>query len=508
MPVFSPQSIFAGRYLLTDHLGTGGFSEVWKAVDQMANDAVVVVKVFLPGKGMDASGVQLFSKEYSMVLNLDHPHLLTALHFDVYNGSPYLILPYCPGGNLYSRLQAQGSFKEKELAEITVQVADALSYLHEHQIIHQDIKPDNILIKKLGKYVLSDFGISYQLRRTLNQTMQAGPDVSKYYTPYYAPPEKNQQKPDFPGDIFSLGVMLYELANGEPPYEYTGTAIKEGVEIEPLPQISDQLNQILEACMAEDPEARPTADKMKFWAGYYLETGGWGVLKRKQDPKKKRRKPKLPKAVEKAQEAKSKAKSTTSKKNTSTPKKTKVKNKKALESKRFLWGLAAVLILGTVGLGLGASSIKSFFSSGTSDAYEGELNPDGLPEGQGTILYPNGDRYEGQWLNGKKHGQGTMTYANGNVYTGQYENGLKHGKGTFTYTNQDVYEGEFQQGKKEGQGQYTYADGEQYIGTFQDDVIEGIGRYVNAADSVLAEGQWENGKYIGPVDLGDPEGLE
>ncbi|MEM7368540.1 MAG: protein kinase [Bacteroidota bacterium] len=495
MPVFSPKSIFAGRYLLTNHLGTGGFSEVWKAVDQMANNAVVVVKVFLPGRGMDASGVQLFSKEYSMVLNLDHPHLLTALHFDVYNGSPYLILPYCEGGNLYSRLQAQGPFEEREVAEIAVQVADALAHLHDNQIIHQDIKPDNILIKSLGKYVLSDFGISFQLKRTLNQTL-TGAAHSKYYTPYYAPPEKNLQKPDFPGDIFSLGVMMYELANGEPPFEFTGKSLMEGAEIEPIPHISEQLNQILEACMSIDPEMRPTAHKMQFWAGYYLETGGWGVLKRKQPKKKKKRKPKIPKAVEQKKAAPKTKKEKSSPKNLS-PKKIKLAS---LKSQRVLWGLAGALLLGSIGIGMGASSIKGLFEEKT--AYVGGLNSAGLPNGEGSVTYENGDHYEGSWLNGLKHGKGKMTYANGDVFEGEYQKGFKQGQGTFTYANKDRYEGEFKKGKKDGQGVYIYGDGQRFIGTFQNDVIEGPGRYLDAEGKIIAEGRWEKGEYIGPVDPG------
>lgn len=497
MPVFSPKSIFAGRYLLTNHLGTGGFSEVWKAVDQMANNAVVVVKVFLPGRGMDASGVQLFSKEYSLVLNLDHPHLLTALHFDVYNGSPYLILPYCEGGNLYSRLQAQGPFEEKELAEIAVQVADALAYLHDNQIIHQDIKPDNILIKSLGKYVLSDFGISFQLKRTLNQTI-SGSAHSKYYTPYYAPPEKNLKKPDFTGDIFSLGVMLYELANGEPPFEFTGKALMEGADIEPIPHISEQLNQILEACMSIDPEMRPTAHKMQFWAGYFLETGGWGVLKRKQAKKKKKRKPKLPLPTE---STKSKDQSKAKSKDQAPPKpKAKKVNPSTLKSKRVLWGLATVLVLGSIGIGLSASSIKGLFKG--KSAYVGAKNAKGQPNGEGSVVYPNGDSYEGNWLNGLKHGQGKMKYANGDVYEGEYQKGYKQGEGTFTYANNDSYTGQFQKGKKEGQGVYTYSDGQKYIGTFQNDVIEGPGRYLDVEGNIVAEGRWEKGEYIGPVDPG------
>ncbi|MEM7659455.1 MAG: protein kinase, partial [Bacteroidota bacterium] len=449
------------------------------------------VKVFLPGRGMDESGIKLFSKEYSLVLNLDHPHLLTALHFDVYNGSPYLILPYCAGGNLYSRLQSQGRFDEKEVAQIGVQISDALSFMHEKKILHQDIKPDNILIRSLGKYVLSDFGISFQLRRSMTQTMRGTVEkYTKYYTPFYAPPEKyKQQEADLPGDIFSLGVTLYELASGNLPFENTGKAIEGGASIPPIPHISQELNQILEACMSLDPAMRPEAHQVQFWAGYYLETGSWGVLKRKQ-PKEK---------VKKEAKASWLPDSVVNKKPDAPEKRATKPRKRSgiLKNKSSLLLMAAVLLVGSLGLGFLLSSGKGF-SSTPWQSYQGGENEAGLPEGTGKAVYKNGDVYEGEWVNGLPHGQGIQQYQNGNVYEGQFAHGVKQGRGMFTYKSGDRYEGAYQQGKMNGQGTFFYADGEKYIGGFQADAIEGMGRYVDANDSILGEGVWKAGELVKP----------
>lgn len=500
MPALEVNSVFAGRYHLTDHLGTGGFSEVWKARDQMAEDVVVVVKVFLPGRGMDESGIKLFSKEYSLVLNLDHPHLLTALHFDVYNGSPYLILPYCAGGNLYSRLQSQGRFEEKEVAQIAVQIADALSFMHGKKILHQDIKPDNILIKSLGKYVLSDFGISFQLRRSMTQTMRGTVEkYNKYYTPFYAPPEKyKQQIADLPGDIFSLGVMLYELAAGNLPFENTGKALEEGASIPPIPHVSQELNQILEACMALDPDMRPEAHQVQFWAGYYLETGSWGVLKRKQPKQKPAKKAKeKPKKESKASWLPD---SVVNKTSTPTEKRSTKARKGSgiLKRKSSLFIMAAVLLIGSLGLGYLLSPGNNSLSSTPWTSYQGAENEAGLPNGTGKAVYKNGDVYEGEWADGLPHGQGTQRYQNGNVYEGQFQHGIKQGKGTYTYQTGERYEGEYKQGKMSGQGTFFYADGEKYIGGFQNDLIEGMGRYVDVNDSILGEGVWKAGELAEP----------
>ncbi|HKK88491.1 MAG TPA: protein kinase, partial [Saprospiraceae bacterium] len=114
--------IFAGRYRLLDHIGTGGFAMVWKAADQMAEDAVVAIKIYAPDKGMDTSGIKLFRREYANVLDINHPHLLTARYFDVHDGSPYLVMSYCPGGSLFGVLVDRGQFTETELAAVLVEV--------------------------------------------------------------------------------------------------------------------------------------------------------------------------------------------------------------------------------------------------------------------------------------------------------------------------------------------------------------------------------------------------
>ena len=84
--------VFAGRYRLTKHLGTGGFAQVWKSEDQMAEGVVLALKIFAPGRGLDENGIKLFRKEYALTVPLNHPHLLKASHFDVYQGSPKLTI--------------------------------------------------------------------------------------------------------------------------------------------------------------------------------------------------------------------------------------------------------------------------------------------------------------------------------------------------------------------------------------------------------------------------------
>ncbi|MEM7104800.1 MAG: protein kinase [Bacteroidota bacterium] len=261
MPIFKDNDIFAGRYQLINHLGSGGFAEVWKAKDMMADEVEIAIKIYAPERGLDEQGIRLFRKEYSNTAGLNHTHLLTAKHFDVHNGSPYLIMPYCPGGNLMDLIIDEKKHTEAEILDIFIPLAEALDYLHKKGIIHQDIKPHNILRDEDGKCVLADFGISGKVRRTIAaRTQKAGQEQQSSFTPAYAPPERYTSKPSSEWDIFSLGVTIYELITGDLPFEDTGEALNRGSAIPPLADNwSRELSNALTASMSQDPAHRPSA---------------------------------------------------------------------------------------------------------------------------------------------------------------------------------------------------------------------------------------------------------
>jgi len=127
---------------------------------------------------------------------------------------------------------------------------------------------------------------------------------------------------------------------------------------------------------------------------------------------------------------------------------------------------------------------------------EGESNAQGEREGRGTMVYDDGDMYEGQWRAGEKHGQGKFSFATGDVYEGEYAKDKKHGKGTYTYAGGDVYEGEYAEGKKHGQGKYTSATGNVYEGEYAKDKKHGKGTYTYAG------GEVEVGCYEAGADVG------
>lgn len=267
--------IFAGRYRLVRKLGLGGFSVVWLVADQLADDMEVALKIYAPERGMDEAGLKLFRKEYVLTAGMRHEGLLRATHFDVHDGSPYLVMPFCEKGSLATRLLDDGNMSERDLADVLLQMSGALAYLHARDVMHGDIKPDNVLIDAQGRYLLCDFGISSKLRNTLRKSTES----SKALTVAYSPPErfKGSGTPGPGGDVFALGVAMYEMLSGELPWGGIGGVYLTPDSVAPVPpgQHSAELNQLVCSCMHYDPQRRPTAAQLFAAAEHYTRTGRW-----------------------------------------------------------------------------------------------------------------------------------------------------------------------------------------------------------------------------------------
>lgn len=253
------------RYYLEKLLGRGGFSEVWLAKDAIT-DLELVLKVYAPGTGMDEDGLQTFSKELARVYHLNHPNLLRPQHVDSWQGMPYLLMAYCPQGSLVKRI---GGMPETEIRKVLHDVASGLAYLHAHDVVHQDIKPDNILLDDACNYVITDFGISTRARSTLRKSVAASAAHSGGTIAYMGPERFGKEPaPIKASDVWSLGAMLYELMTGDTPFgEHGGLIQKSGAEIPTIQgNYSDELKQMVEQMLALNPWDRPTAENLA--AGY------------------------------------------------------------------------------------------------------------------------------------------------------------------------------------------------------------------------------------------------
>ena len=151
--------MFAGRYRLIKEVGRGSFGEVWLVKDEELS-MELALKVYV---ALDERGIVEFKGEFKTTYALSHPNLLHATYFGVDEKRPYLVMPYCPE----SSVDLVGNIDEATAWRFLRDVAGGLAYLHARDIIHRDIKPDNILRNEAGDFVITDFGISLKMRSTL-----------------------------------------------------------------------------------------------------------------------------------------------------------------------------------------------------------------------------------------------------------------------------------------------------------------------------------------------------
>lgn len=261
--------MFASRYMLVRKLGAGGFSEVWLAGDTKTG-VEVALKIYAPRGGMDDDGIKVFSSEYSGVFNLNHSNLLRPSYYDVEGSCPYLVMPYISNG---SAKKYVGHMPEEEVWKFIRDVASGLAYMHsiEPPMIHQDIKPDNVLIDNRGVYQITDFGISVKARSTLRKSaMAAGVSSSGGGTQAYMGPERfgKDPMPIKASDVWSLGSTLFELMEGDAPFgEMGGLIQKSGAEIPNFHNnYSKELKDLVVACLAPETWDRPRAIQLAEYA--------------------------------------------------------------------------------------------------------------------------------------------------------------------------------------------------------------------------------------------------
>ena len=263
--LLQPNTTFDNHYTLIRQLGRGGFSEVWLAHDSYM-DIDVAIKIYAPGQGMDSNSINEFRREITGVFQLNHSNLLCPKHLGIWENMPYLIMAYCPAG---SCLKFVGNISESEIWHLIHDVAAGLAYLHEKDIVHQDIKPDNILIDTEGNYLITDFGISTRARSTLRKSVMS--TTNSAGTLAYMGPERfsTQPVPTKASDIWSLGAMLYELLEGVTPFppDFGGSMLNAGAAIPAInAQVSENLKQTIYKMLSKETWDRPTAATLVQWA--------------------------------------------------------------------------------------------------------------------------------------------------------------------------------------------------------------------------------------------------
>ena len=252
--------LFNGKYRLEERLDQGASAEVWRCTDTLSN-TTLALKIYSSTGDMGTYGQQMLAREFNLMVNVNHRNLLKPLHFDICEGRPFLELPYCKRGNI---IKLMGNISEEQAWKLLHDTAGALAYLHyevKPPIIHQDIKPANILIADNGDFMLTDFGVSTYAKMNSQRGNADGPLSAG--TLAYMPPEKfwAGSKPVMLNDIWSLGAMMFEMLTGYPPFGNEGGMTQTATtEIPELPDdFSPLLRTTISRCLAYEKRKRPEA---------------------------------------------------------------------------------------------------------------------------------------------------------------------------------------------------------------------------------------------------------
>ena len=241
-------------YRIERELGQGGMAIVYLAVQESLHRKVAL-KVIRPALTMDEEFAQRFMREGRTIAQLSDPHIVTVYDISSHQGTYYLSMEYLPGGTLQQRI-AHG-LNVNEVLTIAKAVVSALNYAHQHQVIHRDIKPQNILFRDNGQAVLTDFGIAKTLGATTIMT-RTGLSLG---TPRYMSPEQIRgQGVDARSDLYSFGVMLYEMLTGNVPYNADDSFALAMMHVTaPVPALPPQLQRfqaLLDTLLDKNPARR------------------------------------------------------------------------------------------------------------------------------------------------------------------------------------------------------------------------------------------------------------
>jgi ligand-binding sensor domain-containing protein len=204
-----------GSYQIIEQIGQGGMATVFKAY-QPSMDRYVAIKILPSHFCEDESFLGRFAQEARTLARLEHPHILPVHDYGEQERIPYLVMRYVEAGTLKSLITREGPMELEETARILGQVGRAVDYAHSQGVVHRDIKPSNVLIDQRGNTFLTDFGIA----KLVAETAQFTASGAVIGTPAYMSPEQGMGKPvDYRCDIYSLGVVLYEMVTGRVPFE-------------------------------------------------------------------------------------------------------------------------------------------------------------------------------------------------------------------------------------------------------------------------------------------------
>jgi serine/threonine-protein kinase len=259
--------LIGGRYEVEDLVGTGGMSSVYRARDNVL-ERQVALKILHDHFSGDPEYVERFRREARAIAGLNHPNIVTVIDRGELGRHQFIVFEHVAGENLKDVVRRRGPLPVDEAVALTMQVARGLAFAHDHGVVHRDVKPQNVLIDENGTAKVTDFGIA--------RSIDPGEGLTETGTVlgtsgYIAPEQASGLRVDSRSDQYSLGVVLYELLTGEPPYSGDNVmAVAMKHLREPVPRVRDRrrgvpasVDAIVSRAMAKRPEDRfPSTDDM------------------------------------------------------------------------------------------------------------------------------------------------------------------------------------------------------------------------------------------------------
>ncbi len=288
--------VINNRYRLERRLGRGGMAEVWLAHDLLL-DRDVAIKILFPEHAVDPNFVERFRREAQAVAGLNHPNIVNVYDWGQSGNTYFMAMEYVQGRTLAEVLRRQGKINQRGAATVGAAIADALAYAHRNNVVHRDIKPANILVGDDGSIKVVDFGIARALDAAHDAGLTQDGAVVGTAT-YFSPEQARGESPDLRSDIYSLGVVLYELLAGQPPFSgetALATAYKQ-VNENPapltrfVPDLETDLNAVVAKCMTKiasqryDSAAELRDDLKRFVDGKPTRAGDVVRMRRNQKP--------------------------------------------------------------------------------------------------------------------------------------------------------------------------------------------------------------------------------
>src|SRR5436190_9769238 len=253
------QKVLAGRYELEEVLGHGGMAEVFLGTDRVLGRRIAV-KVLSDRFARDSSFVARFRREAQSAAALNHPNVVSVFDTGSDDGTHFIVMEYVRGKTLSDVIREDAPLLPERAAEIAQGVAQALAFAHKGGIIHRDVKPGNIMLTPTGDVKVMDFGIA---RATASESLTQTATVLGTAT-YFSPEQAQGEPVDARSDIYSLGIVLYEMLTGQPPFagDSAVTIAYKHVREDPVPpsrlnpDVPPGLDAIVMRCLAKNPSNR------------------------------------------------------------------------------------------------------------------------------------------------------------------------------------------------------------------------------------------------------------